>query len=181
MPQQSFSAQVAAFADDAEKKMLAVFRAATQEVISEMQRPGWSVAGTKAAIDKGLGGKGRRKNRKQMQGPVTANGSGGNLPIDEGFLRASLVVNRNGGFPLADRDPPKEGGSHQYDENAVNMVIKGAELGDTIHAGYTAKYAPHVEYGARGRPPRRFVGLAAQRWQEIVNRVVAQLNGPAAP
>ncbi|MFG1462265.1 HK97 gp10 family phage protein [Xanthobacter sp. DSM 24535] len=180
MPQQSFSAQVAAFQEQAEKKMRAVFRESAQDVVADMQTTGWSVASTAAAIAEGLGGKGRGKNYKPIQGPVLSAGEGGNMPVDTGFLRSSLQISIDGEFPSATRENP-ERVTHNYNPEPVNLLINGAEIGQTINAGYTAKYAPHVEYGARGRAPRRFVGLAAQRWQEIVNRVVARLNGSSVP
>lgn len=103
---------------------------------------------------------------EEMQKPV---GAGGNMPIDTGFLRASLMASTSG-LPMMSR--PNPGTAASYDGGQISMVIAGAELGETVYAGYTANYAAHVEYGARGRPPRRFVGLAAQKWPEIVSGAV---------
>lgn len=93
---------------------------------------------------------------------------GGNMPVDTGFLRASLqVVAGDANFTL--RENP--GGKHSFNGGEVTLILAGAPLGKPIEAVYTASYARHVEYGARGRPGRRFVGLAAQQWARIVDEV----------
>jgi hypothetical protein len=56
------------------------------------------------------------------------------------------------------------------------LAIAGATIGDTIEGGWTANYARHVEYGARGRQGRRFAGQAAAQWQQIVARQSAALR-----
>lgn len=115
--------------------------------------------------------------RSEMQKPV---GAGGNMPIETGFLRSSLQVGINTEPAPASRDNP--GGVHAYNETAADLTIAGADIGDVITMSYSAKYAPHVEYGARGRAPRRFVGLAAAQWQRIVTNATIKakntvLNG----
>lgn len=104
----------------------------------------------------------------EMQKPV---GAGGNMPVDTGFLRASLQVTLDGPVPASRENP---GGSFNYNPSPASLVIAGAEIGATITASYGAAYAGHVEYGANGRAPRGFVRSAAAQWQAIVNRVVAQ-------
>jgi HK97 gp10 family phage protein len=94
-----------------------------------------------------------------------------NVPVDTGFLRSSLQVGVNVPVPPASRPQTTPGAVP-----SISAVIAGASLGDTITAGYTANYALYVEYGARGRPPVRFVGRAVSQWQSIVNRVVAEVN-----
>ena len=96
---------------------------------------------------------------------------GGNMPVDTGFLRASLDVNLSGNLPATRKNegkvpPPQD----------ISLAIAQAELGQTIYASYTANYALHQEYGARGRPGRAFVRLAAQRWQTIVNNAARRLQ-----
>ena len=103
---------------------------------------------------------------EEMQKPV---GAGGNMPIDTGFLRASLMASTAGMPALSGRNP---GAPASYDSAHVRLVIAGADIGDTIYARYTANYAGHVNYGAQGCPPRQFVGLAAQKWPAIVDAVV---------
>lgn len=89
---------------------------------------------------------------------------GGNMPVDTGFLRASLLMTLNGGTALSP-------GPLAY-ELAVNQM----EVGDVLKGTWTANYARHVEYGAQGRAGRRFVGLAAAQWQAIVRRNVARVK-----
>ena len=110
-----------------------------------------------------------------MQTPV---GAGGNLPVDTGFMRASLLAT-TGEVNFVARGRPDGGGRYAYDGGHVSLVIAGADLNDTITAVYTANYARHVEYGARGRPGRRFVALAAQQWARIVSEVAAEAQSRA--
>lgn len=87
------------------------------------------------------------------------------MPVDTGFLRNSLAVAVNA-EPTAATGPE------------VAARIAGFELGDTISARWTAHYAVHVEYGARGRPGRAFVRQAAQKWPAFVAANAARLlNG----
>ena len=88
---------------------------------------------------------------------------GGNMPVDTGFLRNSLVAGLNGTTSLTGPD-------------SFVLAIASAELGDTIQGGWTANYARYVEYGTRGRPGRRFAGQAAAQWQAIVARQSAALQ-----
>lgn len=88
---------------------------------------------------------------------------GGNLPVDTGFLRNSFVASLNGSTSLTGPD-------------AYVLAIAGFELGDVIFGGWTAEYAVHVEFGARGRAPRFFMRGAAQQWQSIVNANAAKLR-----
>lgn len=82
---------------------------------------------------------------------------GGNMPVDTGFLRNSLVAGLNGSTSLSGPD-------------AYSLAIAGAEAGDTIFFGWTAAYARYVEYGTQGRAGRFFMLNAAQQWQAIVAR-----------
>lgn len=110
-----------------------------------------------------------------MQRPRAA---GGNLPVDTGFLRASLVVTTNG-TPPSQTYQPDGGGSFSYDGASTSLKIAGADIKDPITAVYTANYARAREYGARGQPGDRFVALAAQQWQRIVNEVCAEAQSRA--
>ncbi len=138
--QGSFTAQVDAWVREAEERMTAVFRQASQEVIETMQTPV---------------------------------GAGGNMPVDTGFLRSSLQVGINTEPVAAALGNPNPEGSFTY---AASLAIAGAEVGDTVVASYSAKYAPAVEYGSGKRQPRRFVALAAAQWPSIVNRVAERLK-----
>jgi hypothetical protein len=109
----------------------------------------------------------------EMQRPV---GVGGNMPVDTGFLRASLMAEL--GTPnFGLRDNP--GGKAVYDAGQVSLIIASAKITDPITAVYTANYAKFVNDGARGRAPRQFVGLAAQQWPRIVDEVCREAQGRA--
>lgn len=114
--------------------------------------------------------------KEAMQEPV---GAGGNMPVDTGFLRASLVGSTNTMPAIRpDAHPPDDAAKGSFRESGqVSLVIAGAEIGDTIYLGYTAAYARPVEYGGENRPGRGFVRLAAQRWQSIVAAVIVRLRG----
>lgn len=108
-----------------------------------------------------------------MQEPV---GAGGNMPIDTGFLRASLIVSKEN---LARIDPssrPAKDSKHAWNESVAVVTIASAEIGDKIFAGYTAAYAGHQEYGTSKMEGRAFVRSAAAQWQNIVDGVVAELK-----
>ena len=77
------------------------------------------------------------------------------VPVDTGFLRASLASEVNGAR-LAE-------GPDSY-----TLAIAATDLGDVARFAWTAEYAAHVEFGARGRPGRHFVGQAAAQWPQIV-------------
>jgi hypothetical protein len=182
MPQGSFSAQINDWVAATKARQEAVFKEATQRVVEAMQEPGPSKASTKKALAIGAGlGKvrknGTRGNSVKAYGPVYSGGSG-NLPVDTGFLRASLIANL--GQPnFALQDKPENRDSFTYDEGRVALVISSATIKDKITAAYSAKYARAVEYGSHGRPGRRFVALAAQRWPQIVAEVAAEAQARA--
>lgn len=89
---------------------------------------------------------------------------GGNMPVDTGFLRNSMVAGLNGSTSLSGPD-------------AYVLAINGFEMGDVIFGGWTAEYAVYVEFGAQGRAPRFFMRGAAQQWQSIVSSNAAKLRG----
>lgn len=102
-----------------------------------------------------------------MQTPV---GQGGNMPIATGFLRNSIAANKGTTPPSTPlRRSPGEG-AFSYDASDVNLTILSTTPQEGMTILYTAEYAIYVEFGARGRPGRRFVGLAVQRWPEFVRR-----------
>jgi hypothetical protein len=104
-----------------------------------------------------------------MQGP--------NMPVDTGFLRASIRGNP-GRDPQQltlpyERDPS---GSYAYNAQQVNLAITGSTLTSGFIVVYLANYARAQEYGSNGRAGRRFVGLAVQRWPQIVREAAADLE-----
>ncbi|ACL61752.1 HK97 gp10 family phage protein [Methylobacterium nodulans] len=108
------------------------------------------------------------------------------VPVDTGFLKSSLQVSTDAPVP-ADRKPPP-GAAPAYNPTAATLAIAGAEIGDTLYASYSAVYARRVNYGFVGtdslgrtynQAGRHFVGLAAQRWPQIVAEVCAELQASA--
>lgn len=97
-------------------------------------------------------------------------------PIRTGFLRASLRAS-NTEMPLAILDNP--GGHPEVDWGQIELVINGSDIGDVIYLGYTARYGPYVSAGANGQPPKPWVALVAQRWQQIVDEVAAEVKQEA--
>ena len=100
------------------------------------------------------------------------------MPVDTNFLRASVQAGI-GQVNFTAREKPAGVGRFSYDAGQVSLVIANSDIGDTITVMWTANYARHVEYGARGRPGRRFVGLAAQQWPQIVEQVAREAQARA--
>ena len=92
----SFEAQVDRIVANTEKRLDLVMKQSLINTINYMHKVGPSVASTKAAINVGLGGGGRGKSYKPIQGPVAAAGEGGRMRVDTGFLRASGQLSFNG-------------------------------------------------------------------------------------
>ena len=110
---------------------------------------------------------------EEMQTPV---GAGGNMPVDTGFLRASLQASTTAPIPINSSAQPDEGSTHAYNAGPITLTIAGADLGETIYVTYTANYARDQEYGSNGREGRAFVRSAAQRWPTIVTAVCGDLQ-----
>ena len=108
----------------------------------------------------------------EMQKPRAA---GGRMRVDTGFLRASLMASTAAMPAINPAAKPAKGASYSLSDSDITAVIAGADLGQTLHFGYTASYAAHREFGARGQPPDAFVRTAAQRWPTIVREVEARL------
>lgn len=155
--QLSFAAQVNDWVRKTEARMLAVFRESAQRVILEMQKVGPSA--------KNPGG-----------------GAGGAMPVDTGFLRASLMTTLNSPDTTV-KFKDDAIGAYVWQEGAIQIVILSAKIGDAIYAVYTASYARRMEYGFSGtdslgrtynQQGYGFVRLAAQKWQTIVQEVVRE-------
>lgn len=134
---------------------------------------GWAAA-TKERI-KAVRNESAQRIVEIMQTPV---GVGGNMPVRDGFLRASLVAT-TGSAPAPNLPKPEEGRPYTYDAGDVALVIASAGMSDAITFAYTAAYARPVNYGARGKPGRLFVQLAAQQWDRVVGEVVQEVNARA--
>lgn len=178
-----FSDLVTEFAKETEQRMTTVFRDSIQTFVEVMQEPGPSIATTKIAIARGKLSRRKRASKKQY-GPVSNPGGAGNLPVDTGFLRASLVATPGKIAPSLSTNN-MSGRSKTYNPSAINAVIATATLDQGINFVYTAAYAARIEYGFDGtdalgrhysQRARRFVGLAVQRWPQIVSRSARQLE-----
>ncbi|SFS42277.1 hypothetical protein [Brevundimonas viscosa] len=105
----------------------------------------------------------------------TPRGLGGNLRVNTGFLRASLIGTTSVALP-ATREKPDGPAAFSYDAGQISLVIAGAEITQPLTFVYTANYARPREYGARGQPGDRWVALAAQRWPQIVSSVCDEVK-----
>ena len=114
--------------------------------------------------------------------------SGGNLPIDTGFLRASLQVSTTA-MPRINPEVTGGEGSVPWSQGDIEIAVAGASYGETLYAGYTAAYALRMEYGFAGvdslgryydQPGYAFVRKAAQNWQSIVAKHTRRLSATVA-
>jgi hypothetical protein len=96
-------------------------------------------------------------------------GSGGNMPVDTGFLRNSGVAALNN-TPSGESIKPDSYAGGTWDSDAAALIISRAQLGDRIIFGWTARYSVYME--AR----YRFLRLAAQNWNSIVQRNAKRLE-----
>lgn len=114
---------------------------------------------------------------------------GGNMPVDTGYLRNSLVTSTDGPTPISSESRPEPGDKFDTASDTlsgpVTLIINGAKVGQTIWACFTAAYAARLEYGFSGEDSlgrkyaqsgNGFVRLAAQRWRAIVESVVTELK-----
>lgn len=91
-------------------------------------------------------------------------GRGGRMRVDTRFLSASLQASTER-MPQIDADArPTKGQTYSIDSGAVALVIAGADLGETIYAGFVAAYSRYREY------KDGFVRGAAENWQKIVDK-----------
>lgn len=140
----TFSAQVDKWVRESQKRVEVVFKESAQDVIAEMQAVGPSVANPDSF-------------------------GTGNMPVDTGFLRASLQARLNEP-PGVIRPRPAGDASYSYSSSPIALVIAGAAIGDTIYATYGANYASIMEQRYA------FRRLAAQNWQQIVDRQAKRMK-----
>lgn len=94
---------------------------------------------------------------------------GGHMPVDTGFLRASLLASKTAMPSLKTDAKPEKDQSYPNDASSVELTIAGASPGRPFYLGFTANYALHQEY------VNGFVRLTAQRWQEIVDKSIQDI------
>jgi hypothetical protein len=102
-------------------------------------------------------------------GPSVAHpggGEGGHMPIDSGFMRASVAAAR-GAVQLTTVEKPKGDATYSYSAGEVSLVLAETPLGETITIGWRANYAEYANYRYQ------FVGLGLQRWPQIVAETAA--------
>lgn len=144
-----FAAKIEAWVNAVPGLLEAVVQDAAQEFASIMQTPGPSVANP--------GG-----------------GAGGNMPIRDGFLRASLVITYANTLP-GPTFKPSDGVSYTYNAGEIDLAIVGASIPGRINLTYAANYSAIMEarYG--------FARLAMQKWPTIfaasVDKVRARNSG----
>lgn len=143
----NFTAQVKGWTEKAKRNPTLVFKQAAQNLVDEVLKP------------------------KQQ---------GGNMPVDTGNLRRSLMASTS-------RMPVVESGRSEFPDNGgqINLTIAGATERDTIYFGFQAAYAMRMEYGFTGQDSlgrnynqtgNRFVGLAVDRWQQIVDKAAKEIG-----
>ncbi|KKZ89066.1 hypothetical protein [Rhizobium phaseoli] len=109
----------------------------------------------------------------------TSVNEGGRMPVRTGNLRRSLMASTS--------DMPRiQEGKTTFTDSGIEMIIAGAELGETVYLGFQAVYAARMNYGfvgtdAAGRVYNQtgygFVDAVAQRWPQIVTQAEATVRG----
>lgn len=103
---------------------------------------------------------------------------GGRMPLKTGNLRRSLMAS------TADM-PTIQEGKTEFQDNGIELVIAGAQLGETVYLGFQAAYAARMNYGfvgtdSLGRTYNQtgfgFVDAVAQRWPQIVTQAEAKVR-----
>ena len=99
----------------------------------------------------------------------TTKGNAGRLPLDTGFLRASLGANI-GSMPSGESVNP--GGSFSYTGTATSVALLKwkPERGEVFYAGYTAMYARFME------AENGFLRGAVELWPRTVNEVAQKVK-----
>lgn len=147
----TFSAQVSAWVAISERRIETVFKEAAQDVISEMQEVGPSVANPDST-------------------------GTGNMPVDTGALRASLQAALNQPSDVVFRPPA--GKNIAYDPSPIALVIASAKVGDTIYATYSVAYARAMEerYGFTRLAAQNWQSIVNRAAVRVKRRVTAALG-----
>lgn len=98
----------------------------------------------------------------------TPRARGGNMPVDTGFLRASVTVQINTLSAPVTMNPNRKMKHPDSTQWVINLAQ--AEAGDIIFVAFTANYAVFMEarYG--------FVRLGIQNFQQHVNAATQELK-----
>lgn len=101
----------------------------------------------------------------------TPKGQGGRLPFDTGFLRNSVRASLSGAPSDSSGDPP--------------AVFAQMKVGDTVIAGWVARYSLRMEHGFVGEDSlgrtyaqqgNGFLRAQVQLWEFIVNEVTQEVK-----
>lgn len=108
---------------------------------------------------------------------TTPRGHGGNLPVDTGYLRATIQASNVAPPPINPGSKGNAGEKYAFNSGPINLVINNTKLGGTVFICATANYSQFVEFGTSKQPAALFVTQAAQQWPQIVAQVQAELKG----
>lgn len=111
--------------------------------------------------------------RRQASSTETGTYIEGFVPVDTGYLIGSSRIAINGALVAEG----KVAGANSTPPDAAVALMK-MELGDTASLMFTAKYAPHVEYGTNKMAGRFFMRNAVLQWQAIVDANAEYIGGP---
>ena len=99
----------------------------------------------------------------------TTTAKGGRMRRDTSFLvnsgKASI-----GGLPSGESRQPKGYTGGDWDDGQVTLTLVRLKPGQTLYFGWTANYARAREH------KDGFLRMAAQQWQQIVNKNAAELR-----
>lgn len=111
---------------------------------------------------------------------TTPDESGGKLPFLDGNLQKSAAVATDAPVPVK-KDVTEFADNTQANE----LVIAGADLGDTVYVTFQAAHGPRQNYGFVGQDSlgrtynqagAHFIEDAAERWQQIVKEESAKVQ-----
>lgn len=104
--------------------------------------------------------------------------NGGRMPVKTGNLRRSLMASTSD-MPIVHE------GKTEFSESAIELIIAGSDLGQTVYLGFQAAYAARLNYGfvgtdAAGRTYNQqgygFIDAVSQRWPQIVAEAEATVR-----
>lgn len=112
----------------------------------------------------------RESTKRLVDEAQTPVGKGGKMRVDTGFLRASGQMSLTGLPTGPVRGENKAPNSYTTSDATIITSLAGFKLGNSIYFGWTANYAKYREaYDG-------FLSSAVANWQQIVDRVCADLK-----
>ena len=88
----------------------------------------------------------------------------GAIPVDTGYLAATIASDLNGAGAFAtDQVGP-----------TFDLTIRGMDIGDVAHFAWTAEYAMAINFGHGTYPGAHWVETAAAFWPENVAKAAAR-------